>query len=56
MLVYGTRATDNHAEFIYNTATGRLLWDADGIGGARAVTIGFFENHAAITVDDFLLV
>lgn len=56
MLVYGTRATDTHAEFIYNAANGRLLWDADGIGGVRAVTIGYFENQAAITADDFLLV
>lgn len=56
MLVYGTRAADTHAEFIYNSATGRLLWDADGIGGTRAVTIGFLENHAAITADDFMLV
>lgn len=56
MLVYGTRATDTHAEFIYNAANGRLLWDADGIGGTRAVAIGYFENHAAITADDFLLV
>lgn len=56
MLVYGTRATDTHAEFIYNASTGRLLWDTDGVGGTRAVTIGFLENHAAITADDFLLV
>lgn len=56
MLVFGTRAMGTHAEFIYNSATGRLLWDADGVGGTRAVTIGFLENHAAITADDFLLV
>lgn len=56
MLIYGTHATDTHAEFIYNATNGRLLWDADGIGGTRAVTIANFENHAAITADDFILV
>lgn len=56
MLTFGTRATGSQAQFVYNSANGRLLWDADGFGGAAAVTIATFDNKAALTYGDFILV
>lgn len=56
MLVFGTKAADHHAEFIYNAASGRLLWDADGIGGTGPVMIAALENHASISHSDLILV
>ena len=54
-LVFGAAATDAHAEFIYDAAHKTLLWDADGAGGAAAVTIATFASAVTLAASDFLI-
>ena len=54
--VLGTKAIDHHAEFIYNAATHKLLWDADGVGGTGAVTVVTFDTAVALTHLDLIFV
>jgi Ca2+-binding RTX toxin-like protein len=48
-----TTATTAEQRLIYNTTTGLLYLDIDGLGGAAAVQIGLFSNKAALTAQDF---
>jgi Ca2+-binding RTX toxin-like protein len=41
---------------LYNTTTGRLLFDADGSGAEKAQLVGTLTNAPHITADDFLIV
>lgn len=44
---------------IYNTATGALLYDADGLGGAKAVTIATFDAAGlvgSLSAADFVVI
>jgi Ca2+-binding RTX toxin-like protein len=54
--VVGTRATTADQHLIYNSVTGALYYDADGVGGAAQVQIATFANKALIDVGDFLLI
>ncbi|HWC62145.1 MAG TPA: lamin tail domain-containing protein, partial [Rhizomicrobium sp.] len=55
-LVFGTKATDHHGEFVYNQVNGKLSWDADGVGGAAAVAVATLDTHDALDHADFLLI
>jgi Ca2+-binding RTX toxin-like protein len=51
--VLGTAAQDASDRLIYDRATGRLWYDADGIEGATSVLIAQFTAGAQITASDF---
>ena len=51
-------AHDANDHIIYNTTTGALLYDADGIGGKAAIqfaTVNFGESHPTLLASDFLI-
>jgi Ca2+-binding RTX toxin-like protein len=50
-------AADNatHGQFIYDTTTDILSWDADGTGGGAAVQIGQFNSTTLLKLADFTL-
>ena len=41
---------------IYNTTTGALYYDTDGVGGAAAIKFAAVVGHPALSVNDFMLV
>ena len=49
-------ATASHAQFVYDTTTHTLSWDADGSGSGTAVQLVVFDNGATPTTADFLFV
>ena len=50
-------AEDDNDYLLYNTATGGLLYDADGSGsGAAAVQFATLENKPVVTAADFVVV
>ena len=49
---HGRVGTDG--QFIYNTATHTLYWDADGTGPQGAVSIAIFDNAVALHASDFI--
>jgi serralysin len=51
----GTAATETDDRIIYNTVTGALLYDADGVGGAAGVQFAVLSNIAAINSLDFFV-
>jgi Ca2+-binding RTX toxin-like protein len=54
--VIGTAAQDASDRVIYNNATGVLLYDADGVGGAAAIRFAEVTPGLALTHLDFLVV
>jgi serralysin len=50
-----TTATTAAQRLIYDTTTGTLYLDVDGLGGARAVQLAVFSNHVTLTATDFYL-
>jgi Ca2+-binding RTX toxin-like protein len=55
--VNGTGAADKaHGQFIYNTATFTLSWDADGSGVGPANLIATFANDYVLNASDFVLI
>jgi Ca2+-binding RTX toxin-like protein len=44
-----------HGQFLFNTTTGILSWDDDGMGAHAAATVATMIGVHAITVADFLL-
>jgi Ca2+-binding RTX toxin-like protein len=44
------------AQFIYNTTTGVLFYDADGSGGTTAIRIATFTGAPSVAAGDFLLI
>jgi Ca2+-binding RTX toxin-like protein len=51
-----TSAHDSTDRIVYNTTTGALFYDVDGVGGAAAVEFAVIDNHAALTNADFVVV
>jgi Ca2+-binding RTX toxin-like protein len=51
-----TSAHDADDRIVYNTTTGALFYDADGVGGTAAVQFAVLDNHAALTNADFVVV
>ena len=53
-----TAAADALQRIVYDTATGALYYDADGVGGAASVQFALLgaDTHPAIAVGDFLVV
>ena len=54
--VLGTSALDADDRFIYDQATGKLYFDADGKGGSDQVLVAVFPNLDAIAATDFAIV
>lgn len=53
----GVTATESgHGQFLYDTATSQLYWDADGTGDMAAVLLATFQNGAVLNAHDFTLV
>ncbi|WP_421760991.1 Ig-like domain-containing protein [Devosia sp.] len=52
----GASAGDASDRFIYNSSTGALYYDADGIGGAAQQQIATLSKGLALTAADFLLI
>ncbi|MDP5281080.1 calcium-binding protein [Sphingomonas sp. DG1-23] len=52
----GVAATEADDRIIYDTATGQLLFDVDGVGGAAAVQFATLSGAPAIGAGDFWIV
>ncbi len=52
----GSAATEADDRIIYNAATGALLFDADGLGGAAAVQFATLSTGLALTGNDFAVI
>jgi Ca2+-binding RTX toxin-like protein len=52
----GAAAADASDRVVYNSATGALMYDADGIGGVAAVQFAQLGSGLALTNSDFLIV
>lgn len=50
-----TAAGDATDRIVYDTITGNLYYDADGIGGAASVQFAVVENKALLTAANFLI-
>jgi serralysin len=52
----GAAATQADDRIIYNGATGALLFDVDGVGGAAAVQFATLSTGLALTAADFVVI
>jgi serralysin len=52
----GTAAADADDRIIYNSTTGALLFDADGVGGVAAVQFATLTGAPALTAADFVVI
>lgn len=52
----GAAAADSNDYIIYNKNNGIVYYDADGSGAGAAVQIAVLQNHAALTVADFIII
>jgi Ca2+-binding RTX toxin-like protein len=53
---FGTAATQADDRIIYNSATGVLIYDADGVGGAAGIHFATLTGHPPISALDFFVV
>ena len=52
----GAAASDADDRILYNSATGALLFDADGLGGVAAVQFATLSAGLSLTSADFLVI
>ena len=52
-LVNGTAATQAVSTFIFDTATDKLYWDADGTGGGARVTVAVLQGVNSLSAANF---
>ncbi|MFE1602316.1 beta strand repeat-containing protein [Methylobacterium sp. ID0610] len=50
----GTRSTKAHAEFLFNTSSRTLVWDADGVGAGAGVALASFTVPTGTATSSFL--
>jgi serralysin len=55
-LTFGTKATAADQHLIYNSGTGGLFYDVDGVGAAAQVQIALFSGHPTLNAGDFVIV
>jgi microcystin-dependent protein len=59
-LVMGTTANQAFGQFLFNTSTGQLRWDADGTGAGAAVNVAILSNGGnpvtSLLISDFDIV
>ena len=51
-----TSAVDSNDHIIYDTDTGALYYDADGVGGADAIQFAELHNLANLTANDIIII
>ncbi|WZI66393.1 MAG: ExeM/NucH family extracellular endonuclease [Gloeotrichia echinulata IR180] len=56
LLRLGASATSASDRFVYNSATGKLFFDADGLGGVAQVQIAQLSNKAALTSNNITVI
>jgi len=49
-------ATSTATRLIYNSSSGALFYDADGVGGVDAIQFATLATHPALASGDFLVV
>jgi len=54
-LVFGTAATDAHAEFVYDATVQTLAWDPDGTGGSAPILVATFGSPIVLSASDFVV-
>ncbi len=54
--VTGTTAQDASDRIIYDAATGRLFYDADGVGGSAAVLFATLNGNPALSASDLVVI
>jgi Ca2+-binding RTX toxin-like protein len=54
--VTGPGPIDADDRIIYNSATGQLLYDADGVGGAGALLFANISGGPALSASDFIII
>ncbi|MFM9936639.1 MAG: calcium-binding protein [Novosphingobium sp.] len=54
--VLGTAATTAESRIIYDAGTGKLFYDADGLGGAAAIQFATLAGNPALSADYFIAV
>jgi serralysin len=54
-LVLGTAATQNFGQFIFDTSTSILYWDADGTGAGAKIAMMGLSNINTLSTSDFLI-
>jgi serralysin len=52
----GTAAVDSDDRIIYNSATGSLFYDADGMGTAASIQFATLSTGLQITNNDFWVI
>ena len=52
----GAAATEADDRIIYNSATGALLFDADGTGASAAIQFATLAGGLALTASEFLVI
>jgi Ca2+-binding RTX toxin-like protein len=55
-LTFGAKATAAGQHLIYNTGTGGLFYDADGVGGAAQIQIAALTGHPTLNASDITLI
>jgi hypothetical protein len=54
--VTGTQGTvAGHGQFLYNTTTGSLMWDADGSGAVTGIALAKLQTGAVVTAGNFAI-